>query len=184
MTHAGRRKPGSERSASRCTTTHQRSPPAARSASTSTSKCWRWPSIGSALTGLLSPDRGTALVTEGLLSYFDRPTVEGMWTRFASFLGDFPAGLYLSDMHLADWVHARLVPQLFLRLLSVFAAGRVHLHFDNPPELLGSCRETGFARAALHCPATFAAELSLPRTRGADHTRVLEAWTREPLPPT
>ena len=41
---------------------------------------------------------GSAIIAEGLLNYFDTPTVQGMWARFASVLQRFPNGLHLSDL--------------------------------------------------------------------------------------
>ena len=59
----------------------------------------------------LDPDRGTAVVTEGLLNYFPTDRVEVLWTRVARELARFPSGLYLSDLHLAGG--AALVDRAF-----------------------------------------------------------------------
>jgi len=134
-------------------------------------------SLTAATAPLLDPERGTAIVTEGLISYFDRDTVLAMWSRFARFLGGFPAGQYLSDLHLQDAVHARAVPRLFLAGLGAFAAGRIHLHFGNEDELAASCLESGFARSRMHQPASLADELGFALSRGPDHVRVLECWS-------
>ncbi|MBW2525807.1 MAG: class I SAM-dependent methyltransferase [Deltaproteobacteria bacterium] len=132
--------------------------------------------LGAAAGPLLDPSRGTALVTEGLLNYFDRPSVLDMWRRFARFLQDFPAGQYLTDVHLRDAVHARVVPRVFLAALGVFAAGSMHLHFATEEELAEACRSAGFGAPEVHRPEALAAELGLSRSRGPDHVRVLECW--------
>jgi O-methyltransferase involved in polyketide biosynthesis len=46
-------------------------------------------SIGD-LCATLDPTRGTAIITEGLINYFDREAVLGMWHRFAAALRRFP----------------------------------------------------------------------------------------------
>src|SRR5919109_4323993 len=48
----------------------------------------------------LDREQGTALVTEGLLTYFDHDEVLAMWRRFARVLAGFPEGRYLSDLRL------------------------------------------------------------------------------------
>lgn len=126
----------------------------------------------SALADRLDPKQGTAIITEGLLNYFDRESVLGMWQRFASVLSRFPQGLYLSDLHLARDNH---VPsqRLFGQMLQAFVRGRVHLHFSDPAEALAQLQAAGFTDAQLHDPRQKpqAGEL-LP---GAELVRVIEA---------
>ncbi len=55
-----------------------------------------------AVCGALDGTRGTAIITEGLLNYFDREHVLGIWRRIAHALARFPRALYLSDLNLAD----------------------------------------------------------------------------------
>jgi O-methyltransferase involved in polyketide biosynthesis len=79
----------------------------------------------------LDPKIGTALITEGLLGYFDRAAVEGMGRRFAAALKKFPHGVYLSDLNTAGDVGGMHSVQAFRWLLSAFARGQVHLHYDS-----------------------------------------------------
>ena len=75
----------------------------------------------------LRPDVGTAVVTEGLLNYFPRHQVLGMWVRFARFLKRFPRGMYTSDIHLDDAMHRSATSRALRRLLTVVAQGKVEL---------------------------------------------------------
>src|SRR5207302_180518 len=68
------------------------------------------------------------VVTEGLINYFDRATVIGMWGRFARALATFPHGVYLSDLIIEDGNRGPIV-QGFSWLLSAFVRGKVHVHF-------------------------------------------------------
>jgi O-methyltransferase involved in polyketide biosynthesis len=128
----------------------------------------------SALADRLDTTQGTAIITEGLLNYFDRESVLGMWQRFASVLSRFPQGLYLSDLHLAR--ENRVQSQrLFGRLLQAFVRGRVHLHFSEAGEALEQLRGAGFSGAQLHDPRQMPqAGQILP---GAELVRVIEART-------
>lgn len=126
----------------------------------------------SALAGRLDPAQGTAIVTEGLLNYFDRDAVLGMWRRFAGVLSRFPQGLYLSDLHLAN-DNRGTSQRVFGKLLQAFVRGRVHLHFREGGEALAQLREAGFPEARLHDPRQ---ELQAGRILpGAELVRVIEA---------
>ncbi len=83
-----------------------------------------------ALAARLDPDRGTAIVTEGLVNHFETATVTAMWQRFSRVLQGFPQGLYLSDIHVHNANKGAGV-QAFKALLSTFVKGRVFLHFDD-----------------------------------------------------
>jgi O-methyltransferase involved in polyketide biosynthesis len=101
----------------------------------------------------LDPTVGTVLITEGLLNYFERGAVDGMWRRFARFLARFPKGLYLSDLNLAGDVEGQFTARAFRHLLGVFARGRIHLHHPDPPAVVAALVDAGFARAEVHAPA-------------------------------
>lgn len=119
-------------------------------------------SLFEACRPLLDPSRGCALITEGLLGYFDPGSVAGMWSRFARFLGGFDGGLYLADLHTrADALGVRGA-RIFQKLLSMFARGQVHLHFDGPEDAEDSLRAAGFGDAVVHDPADFADAVDLP----------------------
>jgi len=134
-------------------------------------------SLGAATSGLLDPARGTAIVTEGLINYFDRPTVLAMWQRFAAFLSTFPAGLYLTELHGRASLERHAAVRLFLRLLRAFARGRIHLHFADEPQAVACCLEQGFARAEVIPAAQGLKRHPLPNRRDHAYLSLLEAWT-------
>ena len=121
------------------------------------------------------PRRGLAIITEGLLGYFDRPSVEGMWGRFARCLQGFRHGAYYSDLNLAADVGAMRTAVVFKGLLGVFARGRVHLHYDVPDAASSALRGAGFREARIHAPRDFAAQLHYPGKERHHLVRVLDA---------
>jgi O-methyltransferase involved in polyketide biosynthesis len=127
----------------------------------------------------LDPGRGTAIITEGLLGYFDRAQVLGMWRRFAKVLRGFAHGLYLADLNLAGDTDGMRAARAFQLLLSAFARGRVHLHFDDALAAEQALGDAGFARATAHLPEGFA-EAAVPGRERGHVVRVLEAWTEGP----
>lgn len=130
-----------------------------------------------AVCAALDPARGTAIVTEGLVNYFDLPTVRAMWRRFADALARFPAGRYYSDLILSG-ANQHALLSAFSLALSVFVRGKVHLHFDSEAEAEGALAVDGFHRDARLCdPADFAAELPGLELHGARRIRIVDAAT-------
>lgn len=85
---------------------------------------------------------GVAVITEGLLNYLDRGTVEALWQRLAG-----QVELYLSDLVLAE---AFPVVRAFTRGLSAFVGGPVHLHWSSDAAVDAALAAAGFADATLH----------------------------------
>ena len=133
----------------------------------------------STLAQQLDSNVGTAIITEGLLNYFDTRTVLRMWARFGKVLAQFPHGLYLSDIHLLGDNHGAGV-SAFKTLLSAFVKGRVYLHFDNSVIATTELRDAGFAFAELHEPGEFATKLGLSMRPGTNAVRVIEALVSKP----
>lgn len=104
-----------------------------------------------ALAEELDPRLGLAVISEGLLNYFDRAAVRDLWRRVAGVLGGFPRGVYLSDLVLSRPAGG-LLPQAFVNALSLFVRGRVHLHFADAAETEGALRAAGFAEVDVHDP--------------------------------
>lgn len=98
-----------------------------------------------AVAAELDPGEGLAIVTEGLLGYLPTDAVEGIWRRFAQTLARFPAGLYVSDLHLAGLATPQV--KAFRLALGAFVRGRVYLHFHDAAEAEGALRAAGFATA-------------------------------------
>ncbi len=121
----------------------------------------------------LDPGQGLAIITEGLLGYLSTDAVTGLWRRFASSLGQFPHGRYISDLHLGGAVTPQV--KAFRLLLSAFVRGRVYLHFDDAAEAEAALRAAGFAAARI-TPAVDVTDAG--RDAGARLAHILEASTR------
>lgn len=130
-----------------------------------------------ALAKTLDPAQGLAIVTEGLINYFDRDSVAGMWGRFAKALAGFPQGLYLSDIHVAD-INRGLQADLFRAMLSTFVRSRVHIHFDTPAAVERELLARGFNTANLLDPRDFAGEIAACKPKWAKLVRVIAAETK------
>lgn len=130
----------------------------------------------SALAEKLDPDRGLAIVTEGLINYFDTATVTSMWGRFAATLHGFSHGTYLSDIHVNS-ANASPLVGAFSAMLSTFVRGRVHMHFDDPADAERALLKAGFTSARLISPSGHPAATLRPNDAGARMVHVIEART-------
>ena len=126
-----------------------------------------------AICASLDPTRGTAIITEGLINYFDTATMVGIWQRFGGALRRFPRGLYLSDLILKDGNAGPLVTG-FSWLLSAFVRGLVHMHFDSAREAEDALAGAGFDGALLD-PRDFVTELPGLDHAGAARVRIVAA---------
>jgi O-methyltransferase involved in polyketide biosynthesis len=129
-----------------------------------------------AVAGELDRGQGLAIVTEGLLGYLPTDAVHGIWRRFANTVSRFPAGRYISDLHLGG----EATPQVraFRVALSVFVRGRVYLHFSTAPEARRALVAAGFATAQIRRAVDV---IGLGEGRGSRLANILEASTT--LPP-
>ena len=126
-----------------------------------------------AICASLDPAHGTAIITEGLINYFDRSNVAGMWRRFAAALGKFRRGLYLSDIIMREGNQNPLVAT-FGALLGVFVRGKVHVDFANAADVEATLAASGLDGVVLD-PRDFAFELPNLELAGAGVVRIIEA---------
>jgi O-methyltransferase involved in polyketide biosynthesis len=102
-----------------------------------------------AVTEALDPDRGLALITEGLLTYMDDESTLGIWRRLATVGERFRELRYFSDLSLTG--DRNSVPErAFYGLLSAFVRGRVYTHFDDEHDAVEALLAAGFGNARLH----------------------------------
>lgn len=131
----------------------------------------------SAVASSLDGEAGLAIVTEGLLTYFDEDDVTGMFERFALVQSAFSAGLYLADIRLGDSRHG-LPEQAFQVVLSAFVRGQVHTHFDDEDSAARALRAAGFHEARLHRADRQPAAGDAARDPAAARIHIIEASTR------
>lgn len=127
-----------------------------------------------ALVETLDPKAGLAIVTEGLLTYLDDPTVEALWARLAAALGPFDKGVYLSDLRFARAARG-LVERGFDTLLSAFVRGRVHAYRGDAATAGAALRAAGFEQAQVHRGDEHLAAAEVRGDPGAGVVCVVEA---------
>lgn len=132
------------------------------------------PGSVAALAAELDPQRGLAIITEGLLGYLPTTPVKDLWRRFARALGGFATGTYISDIHIGAVQDVQV--RAFRVFLSVFVRGRVYLHFDSPAEVEEELRSAGFLKAEVR-PAADLVPGKEAHDRASRMAHILEAST-------
>jgi O-methyltransferase involved in polyketide biosynthesis len=136
----------------------------------------RGPGSLAAIAATLDPERGLAVITEGLLVYFDRATVTGLWARIATALRGFAHGLYLADLRLAS-DNDGFAERAFRPLLSAFVRGRLYMHFADAEDAKAALLAAGFAEVELHPAHEHPAAGSSEERAGVRGVHVIEAST-------
>lgn len=103
-------------------------------------------SLPAVLAAHLDPERPTVLIVEGLLNYFDEPTVAALFARLASALRALPHGRFLADMRVRTPAPG-VAERVFLAALSGVARGAVSAHFEGEEGARRALLAGGFDRA-------------------------------------
>ena len=135
-------------------------------------------SLAAAADALLDPAAGLAILTEGLVNYFDRPTIAYLWARIADVLGRFASGVYLTEVHLRSDLDAVASSDELAKTLAVFDKHVVRIPYHDSPHLQQALTEAGFHRITIRTPQDFADRVALPeQSGGVDLLRIVEAHT-------
>ncbi|WP_430461642.1 class I SAM-dependent methyltransferase [Thalassolituus sp. LLYu03] len=132
-------------------------------------------SIQALLAGL-DPAKKTLIVTEGLVNYFDLPTIRSVWARMAQGLKTFPAAWYVTDLYpdFADHPAYRYV-KFAQKLVGFFTRGEWPLHYPSDKAIREGFMQDGFRDVEVHDPAAFYDQLNLPRAKTATLVRLIRA---------
>lgn len=126
------------------------------------------------LVTTLDPAQGTAIVTEGLVNYFDTGTARGMWRRFARNLKVFPQGRYYADIY-PQTKKVEGLYAAFGKLLGAFVKGRLEQHFETAQDAIDELRAAGFREVQVLEPRDIPATREVGRIKGGDRVKILDA---------
>jgi O-methyltransferase involved in polyketide biosynthesis len=125
---------------------------------------------------VLEPDRPTLIITEGLVNYFDLPTISGFWQQLVQLGQIFPAAWYLTDLfpNVPNMAQRPLV-KVARTVLGAMTQAQVTVHFTNRESIEKGFGQCGFQQVQVHRPEQFNDLLPLPRSRARSPVRVVEA---------
>lgn len=121
----------------------------------------------------LDPARTTVIIAEGLLSYFDKPTLMSLWPRLREALDVFPRGLFLANMELESEAGAWSLVRAFVAALGLAVNAPAHLCFEHEAQARELLGEAGFDHVELYRPKDL-----LTSAPGPTMVRALAAWLR------
>ncbi len=133
-------------------------------------------SLESVLASAFDPAAPLLVITEGLVNYFDLPTITSFWMRLRRSLAGFPLGIYLTDNYpLGPGQPFARTLRLLARSLGALSRSQVSFHFAGDGEAVRHFRGLGFD--PVHClnPLDFREQLPLPPVRGPSLVRVIDA---------
>jgi O-methyltransferase involved in polyketide biosynthesis len=123
----------------------------------------------------LDPSRKTLVITEGLVNYFDLPTIRGFWRRLAEALRLFPTGRYITDLYPDfKWHPVTRFVDTFIHGLAFATRSRVSLHFGSEAAIRQGFRDCGFQDTVVHIPESYYGVLPIPVQRLSSLVRVIE----------
>jgi O-methyltransferase involved in polyketide biosynthesis len=126
----------------------------------------------------LDPARALVIVTEGLLTYLDDDTVDGLWARLALVLGRFSKGVYLADLRFAR-PERGIAERAFDVILGAFVRGKVHAYRGDETTAAAALRGAGFKEARLHRGDEHPAAAGLRGDPGAGVVCIIEATAND-----
>lgn len=114
------------------------------------------------------------VITEGLVNYFDLPTISSVWQRLAVALKGFPRGLYLTDVYPQVQEHrfAGLI-QAANQSLRVASRSRFSLHFTSSENMQQHFSGLGFNNITVFNPDR--EKTAAPAALGGAIVRVIAA---------
>jgi O-methyltransferase involved in polyketide biosynthesis len=126
----------------------------------------------------LDPAQGLVIVTEGLLTYLDDKTVDGLWAHLVRALERFSKGVYLSDLRFAR-PQRGIAEHTFDVILSAFVRGKVHPYRGDEADAIAALRGAGFNQVQLHRGDEHPAAAGLRGDPGAGVVCIIEATAND-----
>lgn len=124
----------------------------------------------------LDPKKPSLVITEGLINYFDLPTISGFWKRLAAILKIFPSGHYVSEIYpQLEWHPYAWWTNKVTGLLGRATKANVSLHFSNDQDIADSFIDYGFNKIDVLLPESFYGTLDIPVQRVPSIVRVIHA---------
>ncbi|KRW57530.1 class I SAM-dependent methyltransferase [Pseudomonas sp. TTU2014-080ASC] len=102
----------------------------------------------------LDKTQPVAVITEGLVNYFELSAIEGFWTRLAEQLSLFPSGRYLTDLYPDLQDHPRYRQMRWgVDLVGRLTRGSYPLHYRDEVAIEAGFKGCGFAAVQVFDPA-------------------------------
>lgn len=129
-----------------------------------------------ALLGSLDKTKKTLIITEGLVNYFDLPTIRKVWARMAVALKQFPQARYVTEVYPKLEQHPSYkYVKVAQKVVGFFTQGEYPLHYDSNKAMQQGFLEDGFAQVAVTAPENYYDKLDMPTSSRQSLVRLVVA---------
>ncbi len=132
-------------------------------------------SIEALLDGL-DKTKKTLIITEGLVNYFDLPTIRKVWTRMAIAMKAFPQSRYITEVYPKLEQHPSYkYVQVAQKVVGFFTQGEYPLHYNSDEAMQQGFLEDGFAQVNVTAPEDYYGKLDMPTSSRQSLVRLVVA---------
>lgn len=129
-----------------------------------------------ALLASLDKTRKTLIITEGLVNYFDLPTIRKVWARMALALKDFPQARYITEVYPKLEQHPSYkYVKVAQKVVGFFTQGEYPLHYNSNEAMQQGFLEDGFSQVAVTAPEDYYHKLDMPTSSRQSLVRLVVA---------
>ena len=128
------------------------------------------------LLAQLDQNRPVLIITEGLVNYFELPTISAFWARMATALKPFPAGYYVTEVYpdLKEHPYYKWM-QRAKKVVAALTRGDYPLHYGSDQEMKQGFEACGFRKSVVINPSDHYEQLNLRRLKTASAVRIVES---------
>ena len=124
----------------------------------------------------LDKTKKTLIITEGLVNYFDLPTIRKVWSRLALVMKDFPQARYVTEVYpkLEQHPSYRYV-KVAQKVVGFFTRGEYPLHYNSNEAMQQGFLEDGFSTVNVTAPEDYYETLDMPTSSRQSLVRLVVA---------
>lgn len=124
----------------------------------------------------LDKTKKTLIITEGLVNYFDLPTIRKVWSRLALVMKDFPQARYVTEVYpkLEQHPSYRYV-KVAQKVVGFFTQGEYPLHYNSNEAMQQGFLEDGFSTVNVTAPEDYYETLDMPTSSRQSLVRLVVA---------
>lgn len=129
-----------------------------------------------ALLASLDQTKKTLIITEGLVNYFDLPTIRKVWARMAVAMKGFPQARYITEVYprLEEHPSYKYV-KVAQKVVGFFTQGEYPLHYNSNETMQQGFLEDGFSKVDVTAPEDYYDKLDMPTSSRQSLVRLVVA---------
>ncbi len=124
----------------------------------------------------LDKAKKTLIITEGLVNYFDLPTIRKVWARMAIAMKGFPQARYITEVYPKLEQHPSYkYVKVAQKVVGFFTQGEYPLHYSSNETMQQGFLEDGFSKVSVTAPEDYYDKLDMPTSSRQSLVRLVVA---------